>query len=56
MLNVEGRHPGVREFADAFELDHLPPGLPRDVMTGYGHSTAEKYERIHAYQRGVDDG
>lgn len=31
MLNVEGRHPAVREFADMFEWGHLPSGLPREV-------------------------
>lgn len=35
MLDVEGRHPAVQEFADAFETGHLPPGLPKDVMAKY---------------------
>lgn len=32
MLDVEGRHPAVREFADLFETGHLPQGLPTTVM------------------------
>lgn len=32
VLNVEGRHPAVREFADLFASGHLPPGLPVQVM------------------------
>lgn len=51
MLNVEDRHAAVQEFADAFETGHLPPGLPKDVMVRY--TTAEKYERIHAFQQQV---
>lgn len=35
MLDTEGRHPAVQEFADAFETGHLPPGLPRSVMEHY---------------------
>lgn len=35
MLNVEGRDPAVQEFEDAFESDHLPPGLVREVATYY---------------------
>lgn len=33
MLDVEGRHPAVREYRDRFEVDHLPEGLPRRVMS-----------------------
>lgn len=32
MLNVEGRHPAVREYADLFESGHLPAGLPKEAM------------------------
>lgn len=35
MLNVEGRHPAVAEFRDMFNWDHLPEGLPREVMQEY---------------------
>lgn len=35
MLHVEGRHPAVREFGDLFETEHLPPGLPRQVMESF---------------------
>lgn len=35
MLDVEERHPAVAEFADLFELGHLPEGLPRLVMVEY---------------------
>lgn len=34
-LNIEGRHPGLARWKDAFEGGHLPKGLPRDVMAGY---------------------
>lgn len=32
MINAEGRHPAIREYADRFETAHLPEGLPRQVM------------------------
>jgi hypothetical protein len=35
MLNTTGRHPGVVEFADAFEFSHLPSGLPQDVSRAF---------------------
>jgi len=35
VLNVGERHPAVREFADLFEVDHLPTGLPRIVMEAF---------------------
>lgn len=36
MLQVEGRHTAVREFADMFEFGHLDPGLPREVSALFG--------------------
>ena len=41
MLNVEGRHPAVQEFADMFDFGHLPPGLPRQVSATY-HEHAQQ--------------
>lgn len=35
MLNVQGRHPAVQEFADQFETGHLPRGLPKQVMDNF---------------------
>jgi len=40
VLNVEGRHPAVQEFADLFETEHLPVGLPREVMRCFRVSAA----------------
>lgn len=41
MINVEGRHPAVIEFADMFDFGHLPPGLPREVSaTFHDHAQA----------------
>lgn len=41
MINVEGRHPGVVEFADMFDYAHLPEGLPREVSATF-HAQAER--------------
>ncbi|MEU4804343.1 hypothetical protein [Actinosynnema sp. NPDC023587] len=41
MLNVEGRHPAVQEFADMFEVDHLDPGLPREVSALFGEQAQQ---------------
>ena len=35
MIKVEGRHPGIVEFAEAFNFDHLPEGLPREVSATF---------------------
>lgn len=41
MLNVEGRHPDLLTFADMFEFDHLPAGLPREVSATF-HQHAQQ--------------
>jgi len=41
VLNVEGRHPAVCEFADMFEFEHLPEGLPREVSSTF-HDHAQQ--------------
>lgn len=40
MLNTDGRHPGIQEFRDAFEFDHLSEGLPRIVAASYHDQAA----------------
>ena len=46
MLNTEGRHPAVQEFADMFEWSHLPEGLPRTVSATYADHAARLLELL----------
>lgn len=40
MLNVEGRHPAVQEFADMFEYDHLPYELAQETSAAFHGAAA----------------
>lgn len=40
MLIVDGRHPSVQAWSDAFEHSHLPEGKLRELMAAY-HGLAQ---------------